>query len=171
MSSKESSKLLLLGGSLVGCMMTFFLPYNSLNGPSIQSLIIHPEQNSRFCNTFRLKFQEQCGGGDANDANCDDIRDDISDCLSTVKAAYGEINYTCLKRNAVYQICIMECDGDESSEDGDKGDSHSHSEDTKNGCHKMCGSKKNELLDCEERIVQKWFRKEGIDDWHTKKMR
>mmetsp|Transcript_26177 Transcript_26177/g.42553 ORF Transcript_26177/g.42553 Transcript_26177/m.42553 type:complete len:165 (+) Transcript_26177:215-709(+) len=164
MSSKDSYKLLLLGGSLVGCMMTFFLPYNALNGPSIQSLIIHPGENSRFCNTFRLKFKEQCSG-DVNDDNCDNIREDISDCLSTVKAAYEEINYKCLKRNAIYQTCTMSCDGDESSEDGNKGDSHS--EDDSNECHKMCGSKKNELLDCEERIVQKWLRKEGMDDWHT----
>jgi len=143
--------------------MTFFLPYNALNGPSIQSLIIHPGENSRFCNTFRLKFKEQCSG-DVNDDNCDNIREDISDCLSTVKAAYEEINYKCLKRNAIYQTCTMSCDGDESSEDGNKGDSHS--EDDSNECHKMCGSKKNELLDCEERIVQKWLRKEGMDDWH-----
>ncbi len=167
MSSKDSYKLLLLGGSLVGCMMTFFLPYNSLNGPSIQSLIIHPEQNSRFCNTLRLKFKEQCSG-DANDANCDNIREDISDCLSTVKDAYQEINYKCLKRNAIYQSCTMSCE-DESSEDGNTGDSHS--KDDKNKCRKMCGSKKNELLDCEERIVQKWLRKEGIDDWYVQKRR
>ncbi len=163
MSSKESYKLLLLGGSLVGCMTTFFLPYNSLNGPSIQSLTIHPEQNSRFCNTFRLKFKEQCSDGDANEANCDNIREDISDCLSTVKAAYEEINYKCLKRNAIYQTCIMSCDGDDSSEDGSKDDT--------NDCRKMCGSKKNELLDCEEQIVQKWLRKEGVDDWYAGKRR
>jgi len=151
--------------------MTFFLPYNSLNGPSIQSLILYPESNSRFCNTFREKFKQQCSSGDkdTNDANnCDMIREDLSDCLSTVKAAYEEINYKCLKRNAIFQTCTMACDGDdESSEDGNKRDSHSEDDHNKNECHKMCGSKKNDLLDCEEQIVQKWLRKEGINDWHT----
>eukprot|EP00573_Skeletonema_grethae_P011626 CAMPEP_0201696016 /NCGR_PEP_ID=MMETSP0578-20130828/7808_1 /ASSEMBLY_ACC=CAM_ASM_000663 /TAXON_ID=267565 /ORGANISM="Skeletonema grethea, Strain CCMP 1804" /LENGTH=60 /DNA_ID=CAMNT_0048181951 /DNA_START=317 /DNA_END=499 /DNA_ORIENTATION=- len=60
----------------------------------------------------------------------------------------------------------MECD-DESSDDGKKIDSNSNSKDG-NKCRKMCGSKKNEVLDCEERIVQKWLRKEGIDDWYAK---
>ena len=147
--------------------MTFFLPYNSLNGPSLESLIIHPDSNSRFCNTFREKFKEQCSGDkDANDASCDMIREEISDCLSIVKEAFEEINYKCLKRSALLQTCTMTCDGDESSEDGNKRDSTSK-DDAKNECHKLCGSKKNELLDCEERIVQKWLRKEGIDDWHT----
>lgn len=169
MSSKDTYKLILLGSSFAACMMTFFLPYNSLNGPSIQSLIIHPESNSRFCNAFREKFKEQCNGDDkgTTDANCDMIREDLSDCLSTVKAAYDEINYKCLKRNAILQTCKMSCDGDESSEDGNEQDSHSEDDSDKNECHKTCGSKKNDLLDCEEQIVQKWLRKEGIEDWHT----
>ena len=89
------------------------------------------------------------------------IREEISDCLSIVKTAYEEINYVCLKRNAVYKTCTMACDEDESSEDGD-----SHSEDHSE-CQRMCNDKKNDFLDCEERIVQKWLQKEGIDDWHT----
>ena len=155
-------------------MLTMFLPYNSLNGPSIQSLLIQP-QRSRFCNTYREKFNEQCSG-DGNSAICEEIRQDISDCLSTVKSAYDEINYVCLERNAMYQTCTMTCEGggrgdaEDTSRSQDTAKENSNSKDDNNSaCHNKCADKKNALLVCEERVVQKWLKKEGFDDWHAQR--
>lgn len=159
MSSKDTYKLIFLGSSLVACSLTFFLPYNSVNGVSIQSLKMHPDSNFRFCDPFRDKLKEQCSGG-GDETKCDEIREDVSDCLNTVKAAYEEINYKCLKLNALYQTCTMACDDEDES---NSEDTAKQTADDENDCQKMCVKKKNELLDCEERIVQKWLRKEGLE--------
>jgi hypothetical protein len=172
--TKDTYKLILLGGSWAACMLSFFVPYNTMNGPyhSIQNLLINPESNSKYCNTFRVKFNEQCSGGDSDGSICEDIRQDISDCLLTVKSAYEEINYKCLERKAIYQTCTMTCeggDGDDTSHSQDtskKQDSNSK-DDSSNACKSKCANKEYDLLDCEERIVQKWLKKEGIDDWHV----
>jgi hypothetical protein len=172
--TKDTYKLVFLGSSWVACIFTFFVPYNTINGPySTQNLLIIPESNSKYCNTFRVKFNEQCSGGDSDGSICEDIRQDISDCLLTVKSAYEEINYKCLERKAIYQTCTMTyCeggDGDDTSHSQDtskKQDSNSKDE-SSNACQNKCAIKKYDLLDCEERIVQKWLKKEGIDDWHV----
>lgn len=168
-------KIVFLAACLLACLLTVFIPYNSfhLNTSSNLSDLFVPVPMKRYCVAIIKKHNKKCG--DVDDEECSDLREDASDCQYAVVKAYHEINFSgCLKYSAKHRVCSLEwCSGDETSGDivGTKNKvddaSDSSSRDQANKCNKRCKAKADDVKNCEERILKKWFRKYGVkDEYH-----
>lgn len=169
-------KLLFLAACFLGCLCTFFLPYNSfhLNTASI----IIPAPLNKYCRAITAKHKDKCYGKESNtNDECLDLQADVADCVKAVIKAYNEIDLSgCINQIAKYTACSQKyCQGVGSSassgdvavtkrrDDESSGDDKDTVRNDGDNCAR-CEDKAEKLQKCEERILMRWFRRYRIDD-------
>jgi len=104
-----------------------------------------------YCHSFQEKYRGVCKKEDSS-LECDNLRSDLQDCRSAIVSAYKRINISCLKYSVQVQLCMSDCPGGESSEDGEV-------EVNTKDCSQSCHQKAEKYKDCEKGIVAKELRR------------
>lgn len=144
----DKYKLLLLALSISGCALTYFLPFASRHLAS--PIKIMPPPIDKYCHSFQEKYRGVCKT-EENSVECDNLRSGLQDCRSAIISAYKQINISCLKYSVLVQLCISDCPGGESSEDGEL-------EVNEEDCTQSCHQKAEKYTACQKGIVAKELR-------------